>query len=94
MINPSHLFRRDTHTVEKYRLHRHTHTPKYGYTTQYGHPSTNWDKVLPATKRCFVHRIFDMASTLHVLADEHARDEAIAMICLDQNPFELVAKRA
>ena len=64
------------------------------YTTQYDHPSTNWNKVLPATKRCFVHRIFDMASTLHVVSDERARDEAIAMICLDHNPFELVAKRA
>ena len=73
------------------RVHRYT---KYGYSTQYSHPSTNWDKVLPATKRCFVHRIFDMASTLHVLADERARDEAIAMVCLNQDPFELVAKRA
>jgi hypothetical protein len=35
-----------------------------------------------------------MASTLHVLADERARDEAIAMVCLNQDPFELVAKRA
>ena len=58
------------------------------------HTSINWDKVLPATKRCFVHRIFDKASTLYVLADKRARDEAIAMICLSQNPFELVAKRA
>ena len=71
-----------------------TDTPNMVYTTQYEHPSTNWNKVLSATKRCFVHRIFDMASTLHVLADERARDEAIAMIRLSQNPFELVAKRA
>ena len=35
-----------------------------------------------------------MASTLHVVSDERARDEAIAMIRLSQDPFELVAKRA
>ena len=54
-----------------------------------------WDKSSTSkTKRGFVHRIFNMASTLHVLADERARDEAIAMIRLGQDPFELVAKRA
>ena len=83
-----------THTVEKHRLHRHTHTPKMVYTTQYDHPSTNWNKVLPATKRCFVHRIFDMASTLHVLADERARAGATTMICWSQTPFEFDTKRA
>ena len=87
---PNHIVR-VTRALERIIVYRYT---KYGYTTQYGHPSTNWDKVLPATKRCFVHRIFDMASTLHVVADERARDEAIAMIRLNQNPFELVAKRA
>ena len=66
-----------TYALERIIAYRYT---KYGYTTQYEHISINWDKVLPATKRCFVHRIFDMASTLHVLADERARDEAIAMI--------------
>jgi len=35
-----------------------------------------------------------MASTLHIVADKRVRDEAIAMILLSQNPFELVAKRA
>ena len=54
----------------------------------------NWDQVLPSTTRCFVHRIFDMATTLHVLADIFARDEAIAVIFLSPNPFEFVAKHA
>ena len=86
-------FRLD-HTGEKHRIHGHTHTPNMVYTTQYEHPSTNWNKVLPATKRCFVHRIFDMASTLYVLADERARAGATTMICLSQNPFEFDTKRA
>ena len=64
------------------------------YTTQYEHPSTNWNKVLSATKRCFVHRIFDMASTLIVLAVERSRAGATTMICLSQNPFEFDTKRA
>ena len=71
-----------------------TDTPNMVYTTQYEHPSTNWNKVLPASKRCFVHTIFDTASTLHVLSDERARAGAITMMRSSQDPFEFDTKRA
>ena len=71
-----------------------TDTPNMVYTTQYNHPSTNWNKVLPASKRCFVHTIFDTASTLHALANERARAGAITMMRSSQDPFEFDTKRA
>ena len=80
-----------TYALERIIAYRYT---KYGYTTQYEHISINWDKVLPASKRCFVHRIFDMASTLHVLSDERARAGAITMMRSSQDPFEFDTKRA
>ena len=98
LISPSklYIFLTESHAARKRALETiiQTDTPKMVYTTQYDHPSTNWNKVLPASKRCFVHRIFDMASTLLVLADEPARNEAIAMVCLNQDPFEFDTKRA